>query len=486
MSGDGYIEVRRWNPSDNPALSVPVYMAEEGEVIRVPHDAERSGDWVLVPGQSFDSKIKRVWVRSPKGAAKIDPNEYKFKVDSERGTRQATVFSVWGKSYLDCKDPQGKSDKALAESPCVAWPNETATFKVLDSMFAEVNNARGDDPTVPRRRWQLFYQVEYSYKPDGHPQKTGVGWISAQDLRLVTSEEQAESPHLPGPVPYVGKAPVTGVEPCAPDSLEVKEQRSIESVNDRVRNPTLADVIDDIAPHMGECALNANREFPDIQDGKAAFDQTMVPFWKGKKVSAELTGLDGKPIDKKTLFEIDALARTIYGEMATTCLGRGEGYLMAVARVAVNRADYVDDGGKRWRLFVESKSDRDKGTVASVVGARAKFSVWNKYHMNEVGELGPNSRLLQVLCPASSTRHKAYMKRPGTAEEVKKWRKSLEIAAQAILDPKKFKERTKAVTQYFYTSGMGSRDKFKRVKPKVEGKVLDRGRCIELWVGPDP
>lgn len=473
---EGYKEVRRWNPMNNPNLSAPVYKAEEGEVIHIPEGAERNGDWVLVPGQSLDGKLRSVWVHAPKSEKHVQPNRYKFKIDSARGTRTATVFSIWGKSYLDCRDAGGKSDKARENSPCIAWPNETADFKILDSMFAEVSNEQNKE----RNQWQLFYRVEYAYTPDGFAEKRGFGWINAQDLRAASDNDQVVNPKK-APVPFVS-ASDPEKEHCVPESIGFEGKQSLERIEARVARPTLEDVVESIAPYMGQCALNKKREFPVMKDGLAGFDQTMVPFWQKKKVPGDLAGIDGRALDKKTLFDIDSLARTLYGEMATTCLMRADGgYVKAVAKVIMNRAQSVDSGASDWRDYAEKRTHSVKGTVGMVVGKSRQFSVWNKYHENAPDEWGPNDRLLQVLCPASSRTEKAYMNRAGTADEVLKWRKSLEIAVQAILDPENFGQDTKNVTQYYYTSGLGAKSGYKRVKPRIGGHLIDRGQCIELW-----
>ena len=58
----------------------------------------------------------------------------------------------------------------------------------------------------------------------------------------------------------------------------------------------------------------------------------------------------------------------------------------------------------------------------------------------------------------------------------------MKIATQAVVQPKEFDRRTKEVSGFFYTSGMGQFYKMDQVFPVVEDRQVVKNACLEVWM----
>lgn len=182
----------------------------------------------------------------------------------------------------------------------------------------------------------------------------------------------------------------------------------------------------------------------------------------------------GFPLAAVHLIAIDAMARTIYGEMRG-CMKHGKRYPMAVARVIMNRADAIRDKGLS-EGFVSPKSEghaRFRGAenprtalrgvntaviVPHLFEAPRQFSVWNKGDANND----------EVLCPKKDS-----------AE----WKTAIEVATAAVTkDPDFMKQTDELKGIEFYSSGMTpSWAGTERTGLTVGGQPLDKRSCIQLW-----
>lgn len=232
---------------------------------------------------------------------------------------------------------------------------------------------------------------------------------------------------------------------------------------------------------------------------------------------------DGTLLTQQEMIDIDTLARTIYGEM-DGCQRAGIQNFMAVAKVALNRADIVqyskqlvsvskplisdntadlsDDKKKQNKLLkddylhAQSKAfqfERDdkhhplKSDLSRVLTASKQFQNWNlklpkknpKYDPKKKD--GPNNRkhvlennltnIKRTLCP--------NQKSDG-------WNKALLVAAHAILYPRDFREKTKEIVQLHYTSTVDYYDSTEQVYPKIDGVgLVNIDKCVRLWDDKD-
>lgn len=249
-------------------------------------------------------------------------------------------------------------------------------------------------------------------------------------------------------------------------------------------NPSFDAVVEGLKPVIGFCTLNDNRDFPaiDLNTKTSGFDLTLFRKWQN--MSPEVIGLNGNVIPKIDLISIDVLARTIYGEMSR-CFDDGIQYPMAMAKVAVNRADWIVAHPKRRSRFSTVKPHELKSPLTSVLTSPAQFSVWNKKLKG-----GPNHSLKHVLCPPAHAKKGYWKTNKGfSKKEADIWTKSLEIAAEAVLDPKRFKEKTKLVNEMYYTSNVSwAREGYIETETAVGSTAtgrIDNDACMMTWVGVD-
>ena len=87
-------------------------------------------------------------------------------------------------------------------------------------------------------------------------------------------------------------------------------------------NHAVVDYADQLDQIVGECAID-NPQKPKLKSGNA-YDAHVLPKLKNKPLP-NITNEFGTPITRADLINIDALARTMYGEMAN-CYKHGLQY----------------------------------------------------------------------------------------------------------------------------------------------------------------
>ncbi len=189
-----------------------------------------------------------------------------------------------------------------------------------------------------------------------------------------------------------------------------------------------------------------------------------------------ITGEDDKPVTTDNLINIDAMARTLYGEMGQ-CFNKGMQYPMSVARIIVNRSEnpvYRD-------LFIKGEHADGKPDLAMTATTPSQFNNWMKKNKNS-----RNGPLHHSLCPPKTVNEPFWNGNKASNSDVEVWRNAVRIATEAVVYPKRFKERTSELKDvYFYTSGLGKFYNSKLIKNKEIGdRPIDNTRCIELWTFP--
>lgn len=205
------------------------------------------------------------------------------------------------------------------------------------------------------------------------------------------------------------------------------------------------------------------------ENKKSSFKATVRTHWEGKQEHNVSYGKS--KLNSDQLMAIDGLARTIFGEMRG-CLKNGERYLYGVARVILNRADYIKKHGET-TPFVKTDEEEDSKNskkdfknmetyqiATYVMEASKQFSSWNP----------DDNNLEQILCVTRSD---------------KAWKKSVQIATEAVMNPADFNLITRKLDSiYHYTSNIKPNWKnyLEINPPEINGSPLDNKHCIRFWV----
>ena len=321
---------------------------------------------------------------------------------------------------------------------------------------------------------------------------------------------------------------------------------------------SVKETADKIGGLVGRCVIDPPDEIePSKLKGPINYDSLVLPYMTGLKAFPTVAGPNSTDVGKseiplmvqardlnipglnaQSLIEIDALARTIYAEMAE-CAPIGDEYLLAVARVIKNRANAVET--KRGEIYFKDpnasskkllKAGREfinkeeihwpgKNITSKVTSSPVQFSAWNSYVIDfdslraarraEIkklskkmsvakatqkaeAEIKPNAKtrkfykfnesgLLQTLCPPSDKTKKFYSGGKPSAALNSIWKSTLRVAVEAALYPEEFNARTSQLANVLnYTSNREEFLEFEQVHPKIDGRKIDNDRCLNLWV----
>lgn len=228
---------------------------------------------------------------------------------------------------------------------------------------------------------------------------------------------------------------------------------------------------------VGECPLKDATVLPANLPKENVFDSLVYNKLKKQKVPL-LVNEQMKPMTADDLVNIDALARTIYGEMGK-CFRKGLQYPIAAALVAVNRNDNKNRF-REWTLTRVKRKVASLPPLTKIVTTPEKFNVWK---VSEGGK--PNGPLHHSLCPARIVNKPFWKAKRASQAEVDIWKNAVRIATEAVMFPSRFKARSPAMRNInFYTSGMGQYQNYMQVFPFVNDRPLEHFECIEMWKEP--
>ena len=427
---------------DKPSGGRQVYSLETGDLI--PFSGVSNGH-ALMTSDSYGD----LYARTKGKATRVDSSESSLidvYLDVPRG-HPVTISSRPGVTWRDCVESVPEEQR-----PCIAWPKSgpDTRLKILNSIVVEET-----DPLTGEKRPQLYYQVNVRYVTEELGERHKKGWISAQLVRpdpLESSDLSVAEVDYKGPVPVIKPDCDLKAKPVDRQAKEVV--KAVARTKNKAAEKSLGLV--------GKCIT----EKKDPAGYKNPFNRFMVRYWGNqKKKGKSYFKYKGKDVKAKEMFAIDALARTVFGEMRG-CFRNGIRYPMAVARVILNRAHYVKKHG-RTVPFVKAKAPQYKNLEVSeiipyVTSSSAQFSPWNATDPN----------LNHILCPKNMDK-----------ETRRVWNKSVEIAVAAVLDQKSFYKDTKDVHQLHFSSRVTpnwAKD-YAHEKPKVGGGRIDSDRCLKLW-----
>lgn len=359
-------------------------------------------------------------------------------IDADAGV--VSVYNMPGQNWKTCSKIEGCKS--------VGWPDDEAKVFVLGEKIID----QTIDPYTNLPIESYYYQIKYEYKRtvDGKTYlQKGKGYIDADYVNL----ERKESIYKP--------KKIKTEEICDPKK---DEKVKTNNFNEDLNNQNLDMITDEVHKHIGRCVT---RKVP--MNLENPYDKVVLPE-VSKAVSFKIS--EKRLVNHVDLVAIDALARTMYGEMAR-CYKAGLHYPMAVARIALNRSE----SEPRKSEFISGPHLSSKSQLAKVVTSSDKFSVWMpSYRKNE------NPALRQALCPPVSADKKFWTGSQPPESELRIWRNTVKIATEAVLFPEKFKTRTNELrNRYFYTSGMRNFFNMKLVKPSIGGRSIDRESCMQIW-----
>jgi hypothetical protein len=263
------------------------------------------------------------------------------------------------------------------------------------------------------------------------------------------------------------------------DCPPLKAKNQLEEIKKHMKpattatgNQSVKDIAEALNGTVGQCVRNPAKA-GKLPSGHP-FDSMVLPSIKRKMPN--VTGPDGKALTLQQISDIDALARTLYGEMAG-CYKYGLQYPTAIAKIALNRSEAPE---KTKNSFMGSGNDTraQLSDFARVLTTPSQFNVWMKMHGSDI-----NGSLEMALCPPSNPEKVFWQNVKPTPDEIAIWKNTMRIATEAVLFPKKFKARTASIKDNIYDYNSGSKDPwgYKRIYPQIEGRRIDRVACMQVW-----
>ncbi len=449
---------------DSSKEGTPIAMLESNSLI--PFKGV-SGTRALVSTQNNQSLFVDV---SNRDIEMMDTSS-KIPVYLDRPSGQVlTLFPKPGMTWRDCL---GDSRKSGCENRL--WPiaNEKTVLNVIDSQMMEEI-----DPLTGIKTFKLYYKVNGEYYPKDWttPRQIEGLWIAADDVRSTPLRKpeidivRDESHDLPCPC-----------SPPAKGDLQTQTEdiaKVLQQAHNKINQDLVTSLLNPNQGGVGKCLKPRQEKFPSHV--KNPFKQYLETHWRKQAKQNDKIQFNQRPLTQEQLFAIDSLARTILGEMRG-CVNKGLRYPMSVARVAMNRAYFSKEFAKRNNgkinqlSYVKDISSSLSGspfdyrtgsleeTLTRVLSSSRQFSAWNIDDAN----------VHLALCPHNLR---------GVDQEA--WVKSVQVAAQAILNRAEFRRQTQEITMHHYTSNMTpdwADGKKLETNISVGGLPLDSQKCIKLW-----
>lgn len=352
-------------------------------------------------------------------------------------------------------------------------------------------------------------------------------------------------------------------EPGKSDIHSVSDKMKEDAAREKIPLYQTTKIVEQL---IGKCAIENPKNLSEADlKGPISYDTFVLPTLMQQKFSiykkekddailvtqspmSHVRDLNIPNLNAQKLIEIDALARTIYAEMAG-CIPIGAQYGMAVARVIKNREAAVEKGRKELAELKKKYPNRTdlpekprdeteflweksalhwpgKSLTTKLASSPVQFSGWNNHIIDfeelkkarkarqkeliasgtkpaEAVELAneeikSNSKtlkyykfnksgMLHTLCPPSRADENYYDGRKPYPELLAIWHNTIKIAVEATLYPEQFAKKTDSIKDVLhYTSGRSSFLNFCPMNGAVvDGKKLESNRCLNLWIDPE-
>tara|TARA_B110001454_G_C12722992_1_gene435609 strand:- start:10818 stop:12122 length:1305 start_codon:yes stop_codon:yes gene_type:complete len=395
-----------------------------------------------------------------------------------------TVFSEPGQNWRYCPkviDP--KTKKEICRD-AIGWLDNQSKVRIVGN--PEIRPVQ--DPITGEWINEEYVKVEFFYArldengelvtnmKSGYIEKYNVSNIPMTPF-YAEQKVRVPSPSEPKPVPM--PAPQ---KDCS-QNAELKEiEKLCRPMKDALENLGVNDSAKILNEVVGFCATSPPNKFPKSLPTGNAYDALVYSKLKKKKVPL-LKNENKEYITMEDVANVDAMARTLYGEMAQ-CYRYGLEYPMTVAKIIKNRAS---EDGKRYRsVFIQGDHSAGKSDLMKVATTPSQFSMWRSVKDN-----GP---LHHGLCPPRELGKPFYRSKSASKFENDIWVNTMRIATEAVLFPTQFAKRTQDVTDFHYTSnlsrykgtdklpkGAAFIEKMTHVRPTIEGRKVNYNRCLEVW-----
>lgn len=376
-------------------------------------------------------------------------------LDLEEG-ETASVFTEPGHNWKSCA--------ASSRCQAVGWPDNKSRIKLTGPKRIVPT----PDIYTGEAKREEYYPIEFSYERIGRDgrryMQSGKGWIDAASIRLkkVAPVYSTAAPERSG-----------GLE-CSPDAGTDDAKFGAErgsKLTAPLQNLAILSTADAIHASVGMCVTKNPSDLARLSNTGNHYDNRVLPEMRRARVPAAVRE-DGKRMTREDLIAIDALARTLYSELGS-CFKHGLQYPMAVAKVAVNRANAT----ARHAEFIKPPHANGKSPLAKVVTSASQFNVWFGQHDGK-----QNGPLRQALCPPRDAKETFWAGFKPPKMELDIWRNAVRISTEAVLFPNKFNRRTSGVSGMHYTAGLSSFYRMRIVSTSIEGRPISRQSCVQLWV----
>lgn len=426
-----------------------------------------------------------------------------------------SVFNKPGYNWHTC-DKENKNANIPEEQKCkpIGWLNRN-NFVFTISKKSQSNAVYEVKSSLPVRDLEVVNIVSYSLIYFNYSravirndisdfevhENEGFGWVPTDYLSNANENDKPKEPFYPNHLNTE-----LGLKSIPQTSLSAKiypqstfsspRQEYTEVLNDTIESTEVngkssilknkfqnLDTIDKInyiseiiKPFVGKCYqskyyLDKNPPLPfDVQILKDLLS-----------VNLEALGLDGI-ISSEDLITIDALTRTLYGEMGI-CFRKGLQYPMAVARVALNRSKSNKLNG----FITKLNHDLRKSNLAKIATVPSQFNAWIPKKKIRLGDQLVNTNAFsQTMCPPSNPNETFYTGYNPGREELNIWTNALKIAIETVVYSDFFEKRTPGICGTHFTSGLGLNTFHGMTKlqthPVILGRAVSDESCVQLWV----
>jgi Cell Wall Hydrolase len=427
-------------------------------------------------------------------------------IDGELG-QPAQVFDVPGVSYKDRERDEALRDKAMANAEAIVSakgitnPEEKESIirdelsKLPKAVLGKAWPKAGDkskavfvkntafihdyyDPQLKRKVGRVFYEVDVipsdkktveKYLKGENIEDGKTGWILADSTR---SNELRYTPSADSKTATTTgctdcRGPTTGTSDKSAGDGKAEDETSPQAQIEDLRSASTEKLVS-VLKNDFACLANSNiTNFMSQLRTEQPQSGNLVGAYKKilqKKLRAKSPSISSAEIEQLTA--IDAMARTIYGEMRSCNNRNGSRYSKAVARVILNRAGECMKAKKSCEFSAGSNPAKNQNdAIIGVIGRNKQFSAWNR---ND-----PNTK--EMMCISK-----------GDESEMRAWGDALNIAAHAIVETTAFKSETATVgtNTFHYSSGMKpywARSMSRRLPISIGGLPVDNSRCIIAW-----
>lgn len=398
-------------------------------------------------------------------------------------------------------EPNGDSSKCkegMSSLKCPGWPSSQEKLKVLES-----RPIRKRDPETGKVSMELYYYVETQYKrktcginddleeeEKAHycPEKTFKvkGWMPAsraldfkrqdtypgEEIFAYTDEElrqfEMAIKRLKDQECQFAKSMRSGLEDmhltldealrfpfkkedigkCTDEAKRfIQKMKATIAANEDIYNEKIKAEESKKKPNWNKINdLEVERSQKELsklnqlwRSNKTPFDEFIRDYWDERY--SKPSESKNRFLTKDQMISIDALARSLYGEMRESgCSSRTSSYYKEIARVMFNRAALIKKKNGPIEKFISQESLNRIGEpkdasifkiLPDVISSPYQISSWNANDHN----------LMVNLCPDP--------KRP---EDKAAWKLAKSVAIEAVVNTEKFLDETKEVQSVFYAS----------------------------------